>query len=514
VIGRDPACDLSVQDPGWSRRHAQIDWIDDGFIVSDLGSRNGIYVNGRRVHKAPLLVGTVITIGGTDLVLSVVRDSPLPDFTGCVVDGRYRLVKLLRESAKGAVYAGEYTRMSGEVAVKLLSPDLVRYAGYRDSFHQEAAIAARLRHPHICAVIDYGSTTLHPPGGGTIETQFLCYEMMTGGSLARRLDADEAVAVQRIAEWLTAIASALDFAHRRGVLHGDVKPSAIVFDEDDHPYLTDFSIAREALSAEGGPVVGTPAYMAPEVWDGGDMTAGSDQFALAAIVYYLVTGARPFEGQDNPEVRRRNFRRGVIAAHEEAAHNKRARLPRAVSAVLARALAADPADRFESSSAFASAFKAALRHITPSSGQPEAFISYQRETSAPLAMYFADRLKAQGINAFIDTEGIDRAGRFPPQIERAIEDTDVFICLLADTTLQSGYVVEEIRAAHRFEKPMIPVMQESFGAPPRAVADEAVAALLAHQGLPVLDRRNLHLEHTATDLVRLVKSAIAQRDRD
>src|SRR5262249_28991929 len=345
-----------------------------------------------------------------------------------------------------------------------------------------------------------------------VTTEYLCSYLMSGGSLLDRLESGTPVDTARAATWLTAVGSALDHAHRHGVLHGDLKPSAIVFDDDDHPYLTDFAIGQQALNAQGRPAAGTAAYMAPELWEDGAITAATDQFALAAIFYYVVTGARPFEGQENPEVRRRNFRRGVIAAHEEAAANNRDRVPRAVSIALARALSTDPAQRFESAAAFAAAFKAALRHVRPAEG-PEVFISYQRDVSAPLAMYFADRLKAHGIRTFIDTQGIDRAGRFPPQIERAIEDTDVFICLLAETTLNSGYVLDEIRAAYRYEKPMIPVMQESYRSS-GGDRDPAVAALLAHQGLPVLDRRNLHLEHTATDLVRLVKSALAQRERD
>src|SRR5262245_34720002 len=128
-------------------------------------------------------------------------------------------------------------------------------------------------------------------------------------------------------------------------------------------------------------------------------------------------------------------------------------------------------------------------------------------------MSLADKRKAQGIRPFVATQGLDRAGRFPPQIERAIEDADVFVCLLARTTLDSAYVVEEIRAAHRYEKPMIPIMQESY-LPDPSHTDPAIAALLNFQGLPIMDKKNLHLEHTASDLVKLVKSAVAQRDRN
>jgi serine/threonine protein kinase len=480
-LGRADDCDLRLSDHTWSRKHAEIAYVNDGFLIRDFGSRNGIYVNGRRLREGPLPFGAIVTVGETDFTFSHVHDTTLPDLTGCEVTARYKLVKLLRESAKGAMYVATDLRTSGDVAIKLLSPELLRYPGYRDKFQRDAEIAVRLRHPHICGVIDYGVTTLERAGAPAIRTQFLCFELMSGGSLTDRIEADTPCPPPRVSEWLTAISRALDFAHRQNVLHGDLKPNAIVFDEDDNPYLTDFSIAQQTLNAEGRPTTGTPAYMAPELWDDGAITPASEQFALAAIVYYLVTGSRPFEGQEHPDVRRRNFRRGPIPAHEEAAHNGRASLPRAVSQVLARALATSADQRYDSLTTFANAFKVALRHTVHRSEEPEVFISYQRDVSAPLAMYLADKLKTQGIRPFVDAEGLDSAGPFPAHLERAIEDTDVFVCLLAGTTLQSAWVREEIRFAHRYEKPMIPVMQESYDRRSANDGDPAVEALLACQ---------------------------------
>jgi serine/threonine protein kinase len=512
TIGRSDECDLNLADHTWSRNHAEVAYVNDGFIIRDRESRNGVYVNGSRLREGALPFDAVITIGETDLTFCHVRSTTLPDLTGCDVAERYRLVELLRDSARSSTYAAKDMRTSGDVALKLLSPALLEYPAYRDTFKRYAQIAVQLRHPHICGVIDYGLATLQAPSAPAIRTQFLCFELMGGGNLAARLEGAEKIPPTRVDQWLVPIADALDFAHRRGVLHGDLKPSAIVFDQDDHPYITDFSIAQQTLN-EGRPVTGTPAYMAPEVWDDGAITPASEEFALASIIYYLVTGSKAFEGQEQPDVRRRNFRRGPIPAHEEAAHNDRTDVPRAVSQVLAKALATNPADRFESATVFALAFRAALRHVVAGVEGPEVFISYQREVSAPLAMYLADRLRAQGIRPFVDTHLLDRAGRFPPQLERAIEDADVFVCLLAGSTLESAYVLEEIRAAHRYDKPMIPIMQESYNSLTENT-DPAVEALLSFQGLLVLDRRNLHLEHTATDLARLVKSAVAQRDFD
>jgi serine/threonine protein kinase len=482
-------------------------------VLHDVGSQNGIYIHGRRVTETPLLFGTVIQIGALEVTFSQMGDAALQDFTGCQIADRYTLVKLLRESPKGAVYEANDLRTSASVAIKLLSPALLQYPGYREQFQREAQIAARLNHPYICRVADYGPATITPPGAAPLRTEFLCFELMAGGSLADRIEARTAIPPSRVADWLAPVADALEYAHRHQVLHGDLKPSAIVFDEDEHPYVTDFSMVQQMASGDGRPMTGTPAYMAPELWNDGEITPATEQFALAAITYYLVTGSRPFEGQEHHEVRQRNFRRGPPPAHEEAAHHQRPEVPRAVSQVLARALAPDAAKRYESLSAFANAFRDGLRRIVHKADGPDIFISYQRNVSAMLAMYLADKLKAQGIHAFVDAQGLDGAGPFPPHIERAIEDSDVFVCLLADTTLHAEWVLREIRLARRYEKPMIPIMQESYNRGGSVSAEPAVAALLANQGLLVFDKRNLHLEHTVTDLVRLIRSAIGQRDR-
>jgi serine/threonine-protein kinase len=112
--------------------------------------------------------------------------------------------------------------------------------------------------------------------------------------------------------------------------------------------------------------------MAPEQWDGAALTPAADQFGLAVIAYYLVTGRRPFEGQNDPAARRRNFENGAPVAHEAAAGNGRPEVPAAVSPALRRALATEPHERYESTRAFAEAFFGALRGATTSTSPRDA----------------------------------------------------------------------------------------------------------------------------------------------
>lgn len=513
VIGRASSCDIVLMDRGWSREHAVIDYSEEGFRVRDV-SANGTYVNGQRVSTSdgePLFFGASIRVGQTLFTFSHRGDTTLPDLTTCEIAGRYTLQRLLRQSAKGAVYAARDRHVGHEIAIKLFSPELLRYSGYREQFRREAELVARLEHPHICKVLDYGETDVAIAAGAPVHTCFLCLELMVGGNLADRLESKEPIPLDVIRQWVTAISDALEHAHRRGVIHGNLKPSAIVFDAESHAYLGDFSVAtgdgRTRLAT------GTPAYMAPEVWDDGTMTPVSDQFALAALTYYMVTGSQPFVGQDNPEVRRNNFRRSPIPAHEEAAHNGRGSVSRAVSAVLAKAMSIQIDSRYASIGSFATAFDSALQGLHQPGVAPRIFLSYERESSGAWAVTFARELKRDyEIDVFIDTQRLDRAEQFPTRLARAIEECDVFVCLLARHTLESRHVNNEIQLAHQCRKPMIPVFQESFDhLLVHPDGNDAVETLLSYDGVHLFDRKAVHIDHTVSDLARMVKSSIRSK---
>jgi len=508
TLGRDPDCDIAIQDDGWSRHHARLEWQNGGFVIHDLGSTNGTFVNGRRVRKGlaePLFFGATIDIAGTRLTFSYGRDTTLPDLTGADLAGRYRLHRLLKESAKAAVYAATDRNVSRDVAIKVLSPELARYPGYRERFEREARTAAALQHPHICQVLDSGVTRLKARSGDELETAFLCFELMAGGSLTQKLAAKNPVHPEDVSRWIQALGAALDYAHRQGVLHGDLKPSAIVFDSVGNLYLTDFAIALQPSAAGERPIMGSPAFMAPEHWSGEAVGPPADQFAMAARAYYLSAGSLPFEGQDSPEIREKNFRRGPIPAHEEAAQNGRPPVSRAVSEVIGRGLKVDPADRFTSVEAFTRALLKALGTGHVAGKEPLVFVSYDRELSGGWARFFADRLKEKHhIRVFMDTIGLDKAGRFPPRLKRAIEDCDVFICFLARQSLESKWVMQEIGLAHEFGKTMIPIFQESYVEPSLPEDDSPLRTLISHQGIKLFDVSGFYVEHAVTDLARLV----------
>jgi hypothetical protein len=511
TLGRG-AGDLRVDDPAWSRQHATIEILDDGFLLRDLGSRNGTLVNGRLVRgSAPLVFGARIAIGSTVLTFSPRYDTTLPDLTGSVVATRYTLEELLRNSDHAALYVASDRRLPHRVAIKLLSPELLRFAEYRVQFQRQAEMAAQLRHPHVCRVLDFGDADVKTTEGRLVRTRFLTFEFMPGGSLVKRLDAETPVDLERAVQWIEVVADALAHAHRKGVVHGNLKPSAIVFDDEERPYVTDFSVARRAASEEMRVVAGTPAFMAPEQWAGDVVSPATDQFALAALAYFLVTGSRPFEGQENPEVRRRNFARGAYPADQEAAANGRT-IRREVSAVLQRALSAEPSARYPSIEEFARAFAAGMRQTGAAKQDPRVFLSYQRSSGAGWATLIARELAAKHkVTVFFDAERQDAAGRFPARLAKEIAECDVFVCLLGPSTLESTWVKEEIRIAHTQQRPMVPIFQEGYDPEAaRATREESIEALISYDGVHLLDRRNIHFDHSLSDLARLIKGTVSR----
>jgi serine/threonine protein kinase len=470
TIGRGEGDLLISEDRTLSRRHAAITRSGSGFSIRDLGTSNGTYLNGRRLagdQDEPLPLNAEIRLSTSTRLRFRCDISELPDFTGQKLAGRYTLEECLRAGRKSALYEAMDSRPVRKVAVKLLSPTLASYPGYLEQFEQEAQTAAELDHPHICRIYEYGRAPLAFSPGQTRSVPYLCMQLLDGGSLNARLDAPEHTSPAAVADWLDLAASALKEAHRNGVIHAGIKPTAIVFSASGVPYVTDFAIAiRPRGETRSRPNLGSPEYLAPEQWDG--LVAGpeSDQYSLACLCYRVLTGAVPFENQRDPDARARNFEQGAVPAHVRAKAQRRPPVPESVSNVLARAMSIRPGDRFPDVAAFAAAFRRAMGESAPRDRKPQVFVSYRRQVDAGWAALFADKLTVRhGLDVFIDRHRVDSASQVPEKIQSAIRDCDIFVCLLSRSTLDSDWVREEIRLADVAGKPMIPVVHEGFRRP-------------------------------------------------
>ena len=214
-----------------------------------------------------------------------------PDLVGNVLGGRYRLVAPLGGGSSAAVYAAEDLVLRRQVAVKVLHPVLAGDEAFLGRFQAEARSAAGLRHPNVLLVHDWGHDA----------TPFLVTELLEGGSLKDLLDQGfRATPAQALQMGLEACRG-LDHAHRRGLVHRDVKPANLLFDDAAHLRIADFGLARaisEAASTEPlGAVLGTARYASPEQVEGKPLDGRSDVYSLALVLIEAVTGQVPFAAE-------------------------------------------------------------------------------------------------------------------------------------------------------------------------------------------------------------------------
>ena len=267
--------------------------------------------------------------------------------------GRYAIERELGEGGMATVYLADDLRHERKVALKVLKPELAAVVG-AERFLTEIKTTANLQHPHILALFDSGEAD-----------GFLFYVMpfVEGETLGERMEREEQLPVDEAVRIATAVANALDHAHRNKVVHRDIKPANILL-QDGEPVVSDFGIAL-AVGVSGGRLtetglsVGTPHYMSPEQATG-DQTVGAatDIYALGAVLYEMLVGDPPYVGSTAQAILGK-----IIAGNLASATEERASVPANVDAVIRKALEKLPADRFTSAQEFARALaNPAFRH--------------------------------------------------------------------------------------------------------------------------------------------------------
>jgi len=219
--------------------------------------------------------------------------------------GPYRIVDQLGRGGMATVYKALQPALERYVAIKVLPAGMLQDAGFQVRFQQEAVAVARLRHPNIVAVYDYGEHE---------GTPYLVMEYVEGGTLAEQLGAN--LPIGYVVRMLGPVASALDYAHAQGIVHRDVKPSNVLLRLDGTPILSDFGIAKlinsaHRLTGTGG-VLGTPAYMAPAQALGEEIGPPADHYALAVVALAVL----PFRARQGGEPGRRRPRRDLQTPYD------------------------------------------------------------------------------------------------------------------------------------------------------------------------------------------------------
>ena len=318
--------------------------------------------------------------------------------------GRYRLLEPLGSGGMSVVYRGLDTSLQREVAVKVLHPHLARQQDARARLAREARAVARLQHPNILEVFDFADPSS--------EDAFLVTELVRGETLKCFAERERLFPPELAALVIHQLARALGHAHEAGVIHRDLKPENVMVRDDGVLKLMDFGIARVLDPAERmtvtGALVGSPAYMAPEVIDGEPATAESDVFSLGTLLYWLWTGTLPFAAPSTPATLKR-----ILAGTYEDPRGVCPAISDALVAILDTCLAHDPVDRYASAKELEQALSQTLDDLGLTDGE------------AILAAFFADPAATrtalvQRLVATLLSKGAEEAaaGRLPRALAR------------------------------------------------------------------------------------------------
>ena len=324
----------------------------------------------------------------------------------------YTIDRELGRGGMATVYLAQDTKHERLVALKVLHPDLAASLG-PERFLREIKLAARLNHPHILGLHDSGDAD-----------GFLYYVMpyVEGESLRERLDREQTLGIEEAVHHGRAIASAIDYAHRQGIVHRDIKPENVMLYEGE-AMVMDFGIAKAVSSAgpetltQTGMMIGTPAYVSPEQAAGEiNLDGKSDQYSLACVVYEMLTGERPFNAPTPQAVMAKRF-----SEMPKPLRTVRSSIPESVERAVTKAMSIDAAGRYSTAAHFAQALAsgslvtptdtATIPHAVVSAAKSVAVLPFTNMSADADNEYFTDGMAEEIINALNKVQSLRVAAR-------------------------------------------------------------------------------------------------------
>ncbi|WP_115788399.1 Stk1 family PASTA domain-containing Ser/Thr kinase [Arthrobacter silvisoli] len=290
------------------------------------------------------------------------REDSTPVTDQRVLNGRYELGELLGRGGMADVHRGTDTLLGRTVAVKLLRADLARDPQFQARFKREAHAVASLNHPSIVAIYDTGEYTVDGGHGETVRVPYIVMEYVSGRTLRELIRAKE-LDIDRAVELCLGVLSALEYSHKAGIVHRDIKPGNVMVGQDNTVKVMDFGIARAiadsaATMTQTQAVVGTAQYLSPEQARGETVDARSDLYSAACLLFEMLTSRPPFTGDSPVSLAYQHVRETPAAPS-----TFNPEVSEALDSVLAKGLQKERADRFQDAAAFRRALRAARNGI-------------------------------------------------------------------------------------------------------------------------------------------------------
>jgi serine/threonine protein kinase len=421
-----------------------------------------------------------------------------------LLGGRYELDGIVGRGGMAEVYRARDIRLDRIVAVKTLREDLARDQTFQARFRREAQSAASLNNPSIVAVYDTGEDDT---GGSHIP--YIVMEYVDGRTLRDLLRDDRRLLPERALEITDGVLRALEYSHRSGIVHRDIKPGNVMLTRNGQVKVMDFGIARaisdEVTTAQMAQVIGTAQYLSPEQARGERVDARSDLYSIGCLLYELLTGRPPFLGDSPVAIAYQHVRENPTPPSQLGLD-----VPPETDAVVLRAMAKDPGERYQSAGQMRTDIQhliSRMQKITPAAGpgdQPKIFLCYRRGDTQGFARGIYQNLAAKygHEQVFRDIDSTPAGVRFAIWIESRVSQCSVMIVLIGDAWLSAkdqreqrrldlpgDWVRQEIEVALRRDIPIIPVRVQGARMPSEAELPPSIADLTGFQSAEVTDSR-------------------------
>ncbi|MBI4563386.1 MAG: protein kinase [Planctomycetes bacterium] len=338
VFGRDTSAQVQIRDPMASRTHFKIESRTDSVWISDLQSLNGTLLNGQPVREARLKGGDLIRVGET--MYSFLEDDGGADPLIQQRIGGYRILERVGRGGMGTVYKAEQIDLQRIVALKIISPEHVQKKDFVELFVREARAAAKLNHPNIVQVYDVKKFN---------DLYYFSMEFVPGGSVQELLSRQRKLPVPDAVRMILDAARGFEYAHKKDVIHRDVKPDNFMIGESGQIKIGDLGLAQrlgEKLSTDDDrTVIGTPHYIAPELVLGKPADYRSDIYSLGATMFRMIAGFTPYQAPTVSELVNKKVREDSPSLAGSTPG-----VPPRLSAVCAKMMARRPEERTSSMS--------------------------------------------------------------------------------------------------------------------------------------------------------------------